>query len=122
MGFGKEIRHMTQGNNKIKTKGKNCIFVTNHAQIATMYAEGKTPTYACIVADFQPHKSDPNRVRTTSGGNLIKCSGKLTTRTAAITTTKIIWNSVINTEGAIYGCFNVGNFYLETPMENSSSI
>ena len=39
------------------------------------------------------------------------------TRTADITTTKIIWNSVISTEGARYGCLDVGDFYLETPMD-----
>ena len=43
----------------------------NHAQIAKMYAEGKTPTYARSVVDFRPQKSDPNRVRITAGGNLI---------------------------------------------------
>ena len=116
-GFGKEIGRMAQGDDKTKTEGKNCIFVMNHAQIAKMYAEGKTPTYARIVVDFRPQKSDPNRVRITAGGNLIKCPGELTTRTADITTTKIIWNSVISTEGARYGCLDVGDFYLETPMD-----
>ena len=108
---------MAQGDNKTKTKGKNCIFVMNHTQIAKMYAEGKTPMCARIVVDFRPQKLDPNRVRITAGGNLIKCPGKLTTRRADITTTKIIRNSVISTEGARYGCLVVGDFYLETPME-----
>ena len=89
----------------------------NRAQIAKMYAEGKTPTYARIVVDLRQQKSDPNRVRITAGGNLIKCPGKLTTRTTDITITKIIWNSVISTEGARYGCFDVGDFYLKTPMK-----
>ena len=48
---------------------------------------------------------------------MINCPGELTTRMADITTTKIIWNSVISTEGARYGCLDVGNFYLETPMD-----
>ena len=38
------------------------------------------------------------------------------TRTADITTTKTIWNSVISTEGTSYGCLDVGDIYLETPM------
>ena len=49
---------------------------------------------------------------------MIKCPGELTTRTEGITTTKIIWNNVISTEGARYGCLYVGDFYLKTPMEN----
>ena len=82
-----------------------------------MHKEGRRPTYARIVVDFRPQKEDPNRVRITAGGNLIQCPGELTTRTADLTTTKIVWNSVISTEGAIYACLDVGNFYLETPLE-----
>ena len=108
---------MAQGDDKTKTKGENCIFVMNHAQIANMYAEGNTPMSARILVDCRPQKSDPNRVRITAGGNLIKCPGKLTARTADIATTNIIWNSVISTKGARYGCLDVGHFYLETPME-----
>ena len=47
---------MVQGDKKRKTKGKNCIFIMDHAQIANMHAEGKTPTCACIVVDFRPPK------------------------------------------------------------------
>ena len=89
----------------------------DHKQIAKMYAEGRKPTYARIVVDFRLQKADPNRVRITAGGNLIKCPGDLTTRTADLTTSKIIWNSVISTEGARFGCLDVSNFYIETPME-----
>ena len=39
-GFGKEIGRIAQGEDKTKTKGKNYIFAMDHAQIATMYAEG----------------------------------------------------------------------------------
>ena len=84
-----------------------------------MYGEGKTPTYARIVIDFRPQKSDPNRVRISAGGTLIKCPGELTTRTAAITTTIIIWNGVIGTKGAQYRCLDVGDFYLKTQMEKN---
>ena len=82
-----------------------------------MHAEGRVPTYARVVVDFRPQKEDPNRVRITAGDNLIKYPGELTTRTADLTTTKFVWNSVLSTEGAKYACLDVGNFYLETPME-----
>lgn len=55
-GFGIELDCMVQGDKKRKTKGKNCIFIMDHAQIANMHAEGKTPTCACIVVDFRPPK------------------------------------------------------------------
>ena len=50
---------------------------------------------------------------------MINCPDKLTTRTADITTTNIIWNSVISTKRAQYGCIDVGDFYFETPMERN---
>jgi hypothetical protein len=56
-----------------------------------------------IVIDHPPsQKTYPNRVGITSGGNLITdCPGEVTMRTADLTTSKILWNSVIsNTEGA----------------------
>ena len=53
----------------------------------------------------------------TASGNLIKCPGDLTTRTADLTTSKLLWNSVLSTEGAKNMGLDVGNFYLETPME-----
>ena len=84
-----------------------------HEEIkVSMFARGKKPTYAKIVVDFGPQKEDPNRVRILAGGNLIQYAGDLTTRTADL----IVWNSVESTPGAKYAAFDVGNFYLETPL------
>ena len=98
-------------------KEKNCIFVMTPNQIAQMRAKGKKPTYPRVVVDFCPQKEDPNRVRITAGGNLIKYAGELTTRTADLTTENMLWNSVISTDGATFMVLDVGDFYLETPME-----
>ena len=57
---------MAQGDDKTKAKGKNCIFVMNHAQIAKIYAKGKTPTYVRMLVGFRPQQSDPTRVRITA--------------------------------------------------------
>ena len=84
----------------------------SHDQIAKMHAEGRKPTYTRIMADFRPQKADPNRVQITAGGNLPKCPWELTTKTAAITITKIVWNSVINTKGARHTYLDVNIFYL----------
>ena len=70
----------------------------------------KTVTYARIVVDFRPHKTDPNRVRITVGGNLIDYPYELTTCTADLTTYKVIWNSVISTPGDKYACADVKTF------------
>jgi len=87
-----------------------------HDQIRTI-PKDRVVTYARIVVDFRPQKEDPNRVRITAGGNLIQYPGELTTRTANLTTSKILWNSVVSTEGAKFMGIDVKSFYLCTPMD-----
>ena len=60
-------------------------------------------------------KVDPNRVRITVGGNLLKDNQELTVRTADLTTSKVLWNSTISTKGARYMCSDINGFYLDTP-------
>ena len=77
----------------------------------------RTVTYACIVVDYHKQKYDPNRVRVTAGGNLIDYPYELTTRTADLTTTTILWNSVLSTQEARYVCIDIKNMYLATRMD-----
>ena len=69
------------------------------------------------MVDFRPQKTDPNRFRITVGGNLIDYPYELATRTADLTTSKVMWNSVISTPGAKYACADVKNFYLMRPLD-----
>ena len=39
------------------------------------------------------------------------------TRTAYLTTSKLVWNSVIGIDDARFAALDVGNFYPETPLE-----
>jgi hypothetical protein len=50
------------------------------------------------------------------GGNLINYPGELTIKTADLTTSKLMWNSVLSTKGARYMCLDIKNFYLTTPL------
>ncbi len=77
----------------------------------------RTVTYARIVVDYRPQKKDPNRVCITAGGNLINYPYELTTRTADLQTTKIMWNSVISTPNTRYMCADAKNLYLCTPLK-----
>ena len=74
-------------------------------------------TYGRIVVDYRPQKEDPNRVRMTAGGNLIIYPGGLTTRTADLTTTKILWNSIVSTPGAKFMGIDIKSFYLTAPLD-----
>ena len=51
------------------------------------------------------------------GGNLIEYPYELTTRTADVTTSKVMWNSIISTPNARYAYADVKNFYLNTPLD-----
>ena len=48
---------------------------------------------------------------------MIKTDMELTTRTADVTTAKLMWNSTISTPGARYMCADVKNYYQKTPMK-----
>ena len=43
--------------------------------------------------------------------------GELTTRTPDLTTSKILWNSVVSTKGAKFVGADIKNFYLGTPLD-----
>jgi hypothetical protein len=73
-------------------------------------------TYTWGVVDFCPQKSNPHRICITAGGNLINYPGELFTRTANLTTSKLMWNSVLSTEGSKYMCLYIKNFYLTAPL------
>ena len=109
-----ELGRLAQGYGD--TKGTNTVEFMSHEEIANI-PKDQTVTYARIVVDYRAQKTDPNRVRITVGGNLIDYPYELTTRTADLTTPKIMWNSVVSTRDARYICADVKNFYLCTPLD-----
>ena len=110
----KELGRLAQGFGT--TKGTDTVFFMTIDEIKRI-PKDRTVTYARIVVDYRPQKEDPNRVRITVGGNLIDYPGELTTRTADLTTAKILWNSTLSTPNAKFGAADVGNFYLATPLD-----
>jgi hypothetical protein len=56
-------------------------------------------------------------VHITVGGNLIDYPYELTTRTADMVSTKIMWNSIISTPGDKFGGADIKNMYIETPLD-----
>ena len=85
--------------------------------IAHAHRAKRVFTYGNPVVDHRPPKEDPNRIRITAGGKLIKCEEEVSVRTADINTAKLLWNSVISTIGARYMCLDIGNFYLTAALE-----
>ena len=109
-----ELGRLAQGYNN--TQGTNTVRFMSLDMIKDIPIK-QTVTYGRIVVDYRPQKEDPNRVRITAGGNLIKYPDELTTRTADLTTTKLLWNSVLSTQNAKYMCIDIKNMYLATPLD-----
>jgi hypothetical protein len=115
--FGKDFDGMVQGDDKSSQKGTNSVFVMTHKEIDVAMKMGHKWTYARIVVDYRPQKANPNRIRIVVGGNLITYKGNTHMHTADLTTSKLLWNSVLSTDGAQYMCINIKNFYLMAALD-----
>ncbi len=114
--MSKELHCLAQGCPGV-TKGTNTIWYLSHADICKI-PQDRTVTYAHTVIDHCPQKEDPNSVCITVGGNLIDYPFELTTRTADMVASKILWNSVISsTKDARFAGTNIKKMYLETPLD-----
>jgi len=74
-------------------------------------------TFGRIDVVCHEQKDNPNWVRITAGGNLIIYPGDLATKIANLATSKILWNSVLSTKGAIYMWLDIKNVNLCVPTD-----
>jgi hypothetical protein len=59
-------------------------------------------TYGSFVVDINEHKLEMECTHLTVGGDYIEYSGAKSTRTAGLTTAKMLFNSTISTPGATF--------------------
>jgi hypothetical protein len=78
--------------------------------------KGQKVTYGSFVVDIKDHKEEKERTRLTVGGDHIEYPGDKSTRTAGLTTAKILINSVISTQDAKFLVIDINTFYLNTPL------
>ena len=97
---------MAQGDKKTGQAGTDSIFVMDHGTIAKI-PKNQTVTYARVVVNYRPQKADPHCIRITAGGNLITYPGELSTCTADLTTSKLMWNSVLSMPNAKHMCLDI---------------
>ena len=81
---------------------------------------GRSATYARTVCEHRPQKSEPDRTRITVGGNLIDNPGDVTTRTADLTTTKILLNAVVSDPKSQFMTMIIRKYYLGTPLPRNT--
>ena len=68
-----------------------------------------------VVCEVRPGKDDPNRTCITVNGGDIYYAEDVATPTGSLELVKLMINSVISRPGAKFSCFDVKNFYLDTP-------
>ena len=67
--------------------------------------------------EYCAQETDPYRIRiTVVGGDQIRYAGETFTPNADITTSQVLFNSVISTPGAKFMTININDFYLSTDM------
>jgi hypothetical protein len=103
---GKSLKHQ-----ELITKLRYKIFIGR-----SNIPKGRNVTYGSFVVDIKDHKEEKECTRLTVGGDQIEYPGDKSTRTAGLTTAKILINSVISTLGAKFLVIDINNFYLNTPL------
>ena len=93
--------------------GSNTMFFIPHTEVP----KDHKVTYMRLVVTDRPQKNNPRRVRITVGGDKLDYPFDVSTRTAGITTVKILFNSVLSTPNAKFCTMDIKDFYLNTPME-----
>jgi hypothetical protein len=104
-----EIGRLAQGFGAIKG---NTIYFIHPSSIP----KDCKVTYLRVVSAMRPEKANPHRIRWTVGGDKIDYPFDVSTKTADLTTAKLLFNSVLSTPNARFLTANLKDFYLGTPM------
>jgi hypothetical protein len=105
-----EIGRMFQGlgPDSYMPTGTNTLWFIDRKDIP----KHKKPTYVRVVCADRPEKPNTRRVRWTAGGDRIDYPGNKTTKTADISTCKLMFNSVISTPKGRFMTIDLKDFYL----------
>ena len=106
-----EIGRLAQGYGDIK--GTNTIYFIP----ASAVPQGRKVTYVRVVSAMRPEKANPYRVRWTVGGDKVDYPFDVSTKTADLTTAKLLFNSVLSTPNARFMSADLKDFYLGAPMD-----
>ena len=114
-GIGKRIR------SPCKRRGKKNAYRYKYNDFRPKSAVPTTVkvTYARLVSEIRPHKSETHRVRMTVGGNLLDYADDTSSPKVALTTSKILFNSIVSTQNVKFLGLDIKNFYLQTKLPNS---
>jgi hypothetical protein len=107
-----QIGRLAQGL-KRGVKGTNTVKFIKRENVPA----GRKSTYGYFVVDIKTHKEKKELTHLIVGGDQIEYAGDTSTRTAGLTTTKMLFNSTISIPGAKKLVIDIKNFYLNAPLE-----
>ena len=107
-----EFGRLTKGLKRGIQGTENMKFIQKHE-----VPYDKKVTYARFVCDYRPQKEEKERTRITIGGDRLDYQGEVSTKTAGLTTIKLLLNSAVSSAGAKFMTEDVKLFYLNTPMD-----
>jgi hypothetical protein len=110
--FRYKIKWMRSTANEI-----NSIYNTNTIRFIrrSNIPKGRKVKYGSFVVDIKEHKDEQERTRLTVGSDQIEYPGDKSTRTAGLTTAKILINSVIPTLGSKFLVIDIKKILLKHP-------
>ena len=73
--------------------------------------------YTSVLCEHLPGKSDPDHTCITIYSTNVKWDWDEGTKTASLDIFKFVINSVLSRKGAQFAAFDIGNFYLDTPIQ-----
>ena len=106
-----EIGRLAQGYGTIE--GANTIHFISRSAIP----RGRKAAYLRVVSAYRPEKANPHRIRWTVGGDKVDYPFEVSTKTADLTTAKLLFNSVLSMPEAKFFGIDLKDFYLGTPMD-----
>jgi len=79
----------------------------------------KDITYIKLVVADRPFKEETKRVRATVGGDQINYPDNVSSKTAELLTSKLLFNSVVSTPGARFLTADIKDFFLSTALSTA---
>ena len=102
-----DLGRLAQGVGTRMPTENNTIFFVHPSEIPLH----KKVTYGRLVVDIRPLKSEKYRVRVTVGGDKLEFVGDASSVAASLSTVKLLSNSVVSTEDAIFTTADVKDFF-----------
>ena len=110
-----ELVRLSQGIRNVKVN--DVIDFISHKEVPT----NKKVTYASMVYDYRPFKSDPHRVSLTVSGEWLEYLLDTSSPAASLIETKLLLNSVISDakHGSGFMTTDIKDFFLQTKMQDA---